>query len=74
MSNNIKKVKLVVRAIPGAADTDCIREAIKLSIDLNVPVELTHNEVKYNCDSKRLTDIIFKEAHNQAEITERDIV
>ncbi len=73
-SNNIKKVKLVVRATPGASDTDCIKEAIKLSIDCDVPVELIHNEVKYNCDSKYLTDLIFKAAHNQTEISERDVV
>ena len=64
MSNNIEKVKLVVRATSGAADMDCIKEAIKLSIDLDVPVELIHNGVKYSCDCKYITDLNFKAAHS----------
>ena len=68
MSNNIKKVKLVVRAIPGAADSDCIKESIKLSIDFGVAVELIHNETNYICDAKQLTDIIFTGAHKQDDI------
>lgn len=45
--DNIKKTKLLVQARCGMRITNCLREAMLLSIEERVDVELTHNNYIY---------------------------
>lgn len=53
---NIEQEFVLVTALPGRADIDCIAEAISLAFSTPVPqmVVLVHNEKKYTVDPREI--------------------
>jgi hypothetical protein len=65
---NIAKTKICIKAKCGARISNCIREAVIMSMQERVNVELTHNSKKYivcydailNADNLKLWRILYE--------------
>ena len=60
---NIKVTEYIAEAVPQSEITECLLEAIGLSLDEEVSILLKHNNCVYVVDANKIADGIYREAH-----------
>lgn len=56
--SNISRTKITAVVRCGAEITNCIEEAIVMALELNTPVEITHNQQIYTANPSDLVRLV----------------